>query len=68
MNTITELLNLEDSNILISDVKIEGSRKIFTVETPASLHFCPLCDFRMHYQVASTTLALYKSTMQLYCK
>ena len=48
MNTITELLNLEDSNILISDVKIEGSRKIFTVETPASLHFCPLCDFRMH--------------------
>ena len=48
MNTITELLNLEDSNILISDVKIEGSRKIFTVETHASLHFCPLCDFRMH--------------------
>ena len=27
MNTITELLNLEDSDIYISDIKIEGAKK-----------------------------------------
>lgn len=48
MNTITELLNLEDSDIYISDIKIEGTKKIITVETHPSIHFCPQCDFRMH--------------------
>ena len=48
MNTITELLNLEDSDIYISDIKIEGAKKIITVETHPSIHFCPQCDFRMH--------------------
>ena len=48
MNTITELLNLEDSDIYISDIQIIGNQKIITVETPASIHFCPRCDFKMH--------------------
>lgn len=48
MNTITELLNLEDSDIYISDIIIDGTRKILTLETHASIHFCPLCNFRMH--------------------
>lgn len=48
MNTITELLNLEDSNIFISDIQEEGGRKIITLETHPSVHFCPLCNFRMH--------------------
>lgn len=48
MNTITELLNLEDSDIYISDIQIDGMKKIITVETPPSLHFCPQCDFKMH--------------------
>lgn len=48
MNTITDLLNLEDSDIFISDIKIEGTKKILTVETPPTIHFCPQCDFRMH--------------------
>lgn len=48
MNTITELLNLEDSDIYISDIKIEGTQKIITLETHPTIHFCPQCDFRIH--------------------
>ena len=48
MNTITDLLDLEDSDLLISDVKVEGTRKMITLETNPSPHFCPSCGFRMH--------------------
>lgn len=48
MNSITELLDLEDADILITDTVIDGSRKILTVETRPSSHFCPGCGFRMH--------------------
>ena len=30
MNSITELLNLEDENLIISDISIEGTSKIIT--------------------------------------
>ncbi len=48
MNRITELLSLEDSNIIVSDIQTEGSRKTLTLETAPSTHFCPQCGFRMH--------------------
>ena len=48
MNSITDLLDLEDSDIIISDSVIDGSRKILTLETPPSAHFCPCCGYRMH--------------------
>ncbi len=48
MNTIMELLNLKDADVKISDIQIQGTKKIITVETPPSIHFCPQCDFRMH--------------------
>ena len=48
MNTITELLNLEDSDIYVSNIQIIDTKKIITVETPASIHFCPQCNFKMH--------------------
>ena len=48
MNSITELLNLEDSEIIISDIVIQGTRKTLTLETPPSVHFCPVCGFKMH--------------------
>ena len=48
MNRITELLSLEDSNITVSDIQTEGSRKTLTLETAPSTHFCPQCGFRMH--------------------
>lgn len=48
MNRITELLNLEDSDIIVSDIQTEGTRKILTLETVPAIHFCPQCGFRMH--------------------
>lgn len=48
MNTITELLNLEDSDILISDISIQGTTKTLTLETKPSPHYCPVCGFKMH--------------------
>ncbi len=48
MNTITDLLDLEDSDILVSDIQVEGTRKLITLETRPVPHFCPSCGFRMH--------------------
>ena len=48
MNSITELLDLEDADIFISDISISGTQKILTIETRPEIHFCPICGFRMH--------------------
>lgn len=48
MNSITELLDLEDSEIFISDIQVEGTRKQITLETRLLPHFCPSCGFRMY--------------------
>lgn len=48
MNTITELLNLEDSDILIADISIQGTTKTITLETKPTPHYCPICGFKMH--------------------
>ncbi len=39
---------MEDPDIYISDIQIDGVKKSITVETPPSLHFFPQCDFKMH--------------------
>ena len=48
MNSITELLNLEDVDVFISDITISGTKKILTLETHPTIHFCPICGFKMH--------------------
>lgn len=48
MNNITELLNLEDADIIISDVATQGTTKTLTLETKPFPHFCPSCGFKMH--------------------
>lgn len=48
MNNITELLNLEDTDVTITDISIQGTTKTLTLETHPSLHFCPACGFKMH--------------------
>lgn len=48
MNSITELLNLEDADIFISDISMNGTKKILTLETKPVRHFCPLCGFKMY--------------------
>ena len=48
MNSITELLDLEDADIIVSDISIEGSVKTLTLETKPSVRFCPVCSFRLY--------------------
>ena len=48
MNNITDLLDLEDTDIIISDIQIQGQTKTLTLETPPVAHFCPSCGYRMH--------------------
>jgi transposase len=48
MNSIIKLLDLEDTEIFVSDIKVEGTRKLITLETKASPHYCPSCGFRMY--------------------
>ena len=48
MNRITELLDLEDSDIFISDISIQGTAKFLTLETKLYAHHCPSCGFKMH--------------------
>ena len=48
MNSITELLNLEDSDIIISDTCIQGTTKTLTLETKLYAHYCPSCGYRMY--------------------
>ena len=48
MDSIIELLNLEDPNILVSDVTVDGNVKTVTLETRPAIHTCPMCSFRMH--------------------
>lgn len=48
MSIITDLLDLEDSDIFVSDSKIEGTTKTLTLETHPTAHYCPCCGFRMH--------------------
>ena len=50
MNSITQLLDLEDSDIVISETRIEGSRKTITLETHPDAHFCPQCGFGVQAQ------------------
>ena len=48
MNSIINLLDLEDTDIEITDIKIQGQIKTITLSTPAVPHFCPSCGFRMY--------------------
>ena len=48
MNSITQLLDLEDSEIIISDTSIKDKTKYLTLETRPCTHHCPCCGFKMH--------------------
>ena len=48
MNDIITLLNLEDSDIQVEDIKTEGKTRIITLFTRPQLRFCPACGFVMH--------------------
>ncbi len=48
MNSITDLLDLEDNDVIIKDIYYQGQTKFLTLETPPTTHFCPVCGFRMY--------------------
>ena len=48
MNSIINLLDLEDTDIEITDIQIQGQTKTLTLSTPPVPHFCPSCGFRMY--------------------
>lgn len=48
MNSITELLDLEDTDIIISDIQIQDQTKTLVLETNPVERFCPLCGYKMH--------------------
>lgn len=47
-NDILALLDLEDPSITISNIVINDSQKIISLETPPTPHYCPCCGYRMH--------------------
>lgn len=48
MHSITEFLDLEDTNITVADISISGTTKTITLITEPELHYCPVCASRMH--------------------
>lgn len=48
MNSITDLLDLEDTDITISDIQIQGQTKTIFLESKPVAHFCPSCGYKMH--------------------
>ena len=41
MNSIIKLLDLKDTELYVSDIKVEETRKLITLETKASPDYCP---------------------------
>lgn len=49
MNSITDLLDLEYTGIIFSNIQILRQTKNINLETPPTVHFCPSYGFRMHF-------------------
>lgn len=67
MNSITDLLNLEDSDIVVSDIRIEGTKKYLTPEAHLTPHHCPCCAYRM-YSKGITTRTISHPILQDGCE
>lgn len=48
MNSITDLLDLEDIDLTISDIQIQGQTKNLFLESKPVAHFCPSCGYKIH--------------------
>lgn len=48
MNGIIDLLDIEDENIIIKEIRIEGKEKFIHLETELRPHYCPACGAKMY--------------------
>ena len=48
MNDITIFLGIEDENLIVSDISVNGNIKEISVEKSCEPHFCPICGNKMH--------------------
>ena len=48
MNSITDLLDLEDGDLCITETQIQGQTKTITIENKPVAHYCPNCGYRMY--------------------
>ena len=48
MNSITDLLDLEDTDITITDIQVQGQTKTLFLESKPVAHYCPSCGYKMH--------------------
>lgn len=47
-NNIIDFLDLEDPDIIVTDITITDMQKVITIESVPSKHFCPICQSRMY--------------------
>ena len=48
MDNIIKFLNFEDDGLEVLDQRVEGSKRILTIQKKLEPHFCPVCSHRMH--------------------
>lgn len=48
MNTITSLLDIEDNDLELLSCEVQELKKIVTVGSAPTPHFCPKCSYKMH--------------------
>ena len=48
MNIITSLLDIEDNDLELLSCEVQGLKKIVTLESAPTPHFCPKCSYKMH--------------------
>ncbi len=46
MNSITDLFDLEDADITVTAIQIQGQTKTLFLESAPVTHFCPSCGYK----------------------
>ena len=55
-NDIMKFLNIEDKDIIISKILIDGNTKIIYLKKTLKVEYCPACSSRIHSDVSIKTV------------
>ena len=47
-NLIPDILNLKDNDLIVVDYNVLESTKIVTLEKKSKIHYCEICNYKMH--------------------